>query len=231
MNKIRTAGIRMDGVIEQLEPLLIDHIKDKNEYVLLEIGFASGQSHRAFHDIIKENIKTNNWITFGLDLTNSLDVNFNNINKLFANEELIVNRENGDFETLSKLHTEKYHSVLVLRPLETVRDWIKNIDDNSLDFCVIDADHSEIEVTKDFLAIENKMKSGSIVAFHDSCPASQGTDRQSHGDFINVRKAMDKLGLLNDARAGFKLFKELLGTRTTLNDENGGNGMILIQKL
>lgn len=229
-------GIRTSGLEEQIEKILIEHIKNKEDYLFLEIGAATMVSHRAIRDIISENIKTNNWLVISLDILGSDDVNFNKINQIFTDKELIINKEQGDDDTLSKLHTEKYHSLLVLRELATVRDWIKNIDDVSLNLCLIDGNHMKEQVILDFLAVENKIKSGGLLMFHDSGVSETGTDYQgkdSSGNdcYIDVRGALEELGLLNDSRAGWKIETQILGTRALNHDENGGNSMLIARKL
>jgi hypothetical protein len=230
MNKNRAWGIRTEGLEVELENIISNHVRNKEEYIFLEIGVATAVTHRAIRDIISENIKTHSWLTIGLDLIGSADVNFAKINQIFKPEELLINNSGNDEKFLESFATEKYNSVLVLR--EDPRAWVDNISPDSLDLVIIDACHGSKCVMNDFKAIEKKVKSGGIVMFHDSGVEETGTDWQGHcGEYINVRGALDKLGLINEVRAGWKLIKEVSGTRKLNKDENGGNSMAIFEKL
>lgn len=223
-NKIRLVGLRMDGIMEQLEPLLIEHIKDKKEYMYLEIGVAHCYTFRSITDIIKENIKVNEWLTMGLDLANSLDVNFKMIDQIFSKEELLISRKPGEVNLSSN-----DHSVLVLR--DNPREWINTINNDVLDLVFIDANHSLENSKNDFLAIEDKVKSGALVMFHDSGLEEVGTDCQGGNEYINVYGALKELGLLDNSRKGWELIKNIDGTRKLNNDPNGSNSMSIFRKI
>lgn len=227
MNK--SFGIRTNGTEQELENLIKDHVKNKETYTFLEIGFAAGQSHRAIRDIIKENISTNNWLTFGLDIKGSADLNFDKINSLFNNQDLLINENNKDKDIEELLGKNNYHSVLVLR--EDPRKWTETVDNEYFDLILIDGAHGYNDVYKDFKSIEYKLKKNGLLLFHDYCERSQGTDRQWDGDFINVRKACKDLGLIDNKLNGWEFVKEILGTRTTENNDNGGNGFGVFRKL
>ena len=229
INKNKVFGIRTQGLEKELEEIISNHVKDKLEYTFLEIGVATALSHRAIRDIISENIKTNDYLTLGLDILNSPDVNFDKINKIFTPDELLINNKQGDEDFLNKLESGEYHSILVLR--ENPREWIKNITDNELDLVWIDSCHCYDCCKGDFLAIEHKVKSGALIIFHDATIDCQDTDTQIHGGGIAVRKAIEDLSLLYNKRPGFELVKEIFGTRTTLGDSNGGNGAIIVKKI
>ena len=227
----RKFGIRWDGLEQTFEDILKNHLKDKRDYVFLEIGFAHGATHLAVRDIIAENIESGAWLTIGLDLLNSADVNFKQINQLFWQEnDLLVNRFQGEKEIQDKLTTGNYHSILVLR--DDPRGWIKQLSDNSLDFVFIDGCHGKKCVMEDFIAIEPKVKPNGLVAFHDCGDEETGTDWQSHcNEYINVKNAIIELGLFDKKRPGWKIFTELSGTRKINKDPNGGNSLAIFQKL
>ena len=226
----KTFGIRCEGLELELENIISNHVKNKEEYTYLEVGVASCVSFRAVYNIIKENIKSNNWLCIGLDMLGSPNVNFKEIPKSFSNDELLVVNEypSGDFEPL--LGSGKYHAVLNLK--SDPRPWIDRIDNNSLDLVILDACHGSNCLIADFKAIENKLKPGGILMTHDCGVEETGTDWQEHcGEYINVRGGLNKLGLLSDIRTGWKLIKEIPGTRKLNNDPNGGNSMAVFEKL
>ena len=225
----KTFGIRFQGLEEPLEAILKEHIKNKDEYVYFEIGVASMVTHRAIRDIIQENIKVNEWATIGLDVLGSLDVNFNKINEIFKSDELFVNDKPIDIP--ENFGDGNLHSVLVLRP--NPREWIKNVDDNALDLVFCDGCHGKACVIADFLAVENKIKSGGYFMAHDCGLEESGTDWQGHcGENINVRNALIELNLLDKTtRPGWEFVVELAGTRKTNKDENGGNSLVIFKKL
>lgn len=95
------------------------------------------------------------------------------------------------------------------------------------DFIFIDACHGAPCVTRDFLAAEPKVKKGGIVCFHDTDPNCQGQHMQEHcGTGIDVRRAVEELGLLNNTRPGWKFLNETWGDKT-----KGGHGAMWIQKV
>ena len=59
-----------------------------------------------------------------------------------------------------------------------------------------------------------------LVFFHDIGTEETGTDPQAGGGFIEVRPAVEKLGLFNGSRKGWKFLKELSGSRKWGGDGN-----------
>lgn len=80
------------------------------------------------------------------------------------------------------------------------------------DFIFIDACHGAPCATRDFLLAEKKIKSGGIIAFHDTDPNCQGHHHQEHcGTGIDVRRAVEELGLLDNSRPGWMKLGETAG--------------------
>lgn len=95
--------------------------------------------------------------------------------------------------------------------------------------CVfIDANHSKMAVIEDFLAVESKVANGGYVMFHDAGVLEQGSDPQPNGKGIDVRAALQDLGLLDNKREGWKFVREIEGSR-----KNGGwgNNIVVIEKI
>jgi len=70
---------------------------------------------------------------------------------------------------------------------------------------LIDACHGKPCVMADFLAVEPHVTEGGIVMFHDAGRKEQGVDLQPHcNQPINVRAAIDELGLWTNERQGWE---------------------------
>lgn len=97
--------------------------------------------------------------------------------------------------------------------LKDADEFLKNDWWGDVHFCFIDALHCECHVTSNFTNVEYFIYPEGIVAFHDCGPAEQGMDRQHDDHFIEVRQAIQKLGLWDGSRSGWKFLKESIGTR------------------
>lgn len=220
----------MEGSWNQVAPIISEYVKNKSQFVYLEIGVAHCFTLRNSYDIIKNNIKTNDWICLGLDLEGSLDVNFKQISEAFNNQELVISTNENSENVLQKISSGKYHAGLILR--KNTVDFINKIDENSIDFYFEDSCHGKPCFIKHFLAMEGKIKSGGLFMAHDTGEEETGTDWQPHcNSYIDVRGGLTELGLLNNSRKGWKMIGEFAGTRKTENNPNGGNSIALFQKL
>lgn len=95
-----------------------------------------------------------------------------------------------------------------------------------IDFAFIDGCHGKACAMADFLALEDLIAPRGYVVFHDACKEDQGWSIQPHcNEPINVRAALDDLGLLNFSRPGWQLVEEVHG-----NKSKNGNGMCFFQK-
>lgn len=224
----RQFGMRFDGLGNRIEEILKEYLIDNKEFTYFEIGVGEARTFRTIYDITKENIKHNDWFCFGLDLTNGWSTNLETTNKLFTPEELIIYKEGESAqEATTKLLSDKFHAALILR--DNPREYIKRLDDNSIDISLIDASHGYNSVQADFLAIKDKIKIGGILLFHDFCVLCQGTDWQTvDNDFINVRRALGDLGLMDGKYPNWTFKGEILGSRFQNLD---GNGVGVFQKI
>lgn len=94
-------------------------------------------------------------------------------------------------------------------------------------FIFIDGCHGYPCVTRDFLLAEKKIKLGGVICFHDASPTCQGIHFQEHCQMgIDVRNALDVLGLLANTRPGWKKINETWGDQT-----KGGHGSVFIQRI
>jgi len=94
------------------------------------------------------------------------------------------------------------------------------------DFVFIDGCHGAECVSSDFLGVEKIVHPGSIVVFHDTDHGCQDIHLQPHcGTGIRAREAVEKLGLLDDSRPGWKKLEETSG-----NKDRGGHGCLFVQR-
>jgi len=111
------------------------------------------------------------------------------------------------------------------------------IPDESLHLCFIDSCHCLSCVISDFFLYAPKIKKGAYLAFHDTAAHIKPFKDFQHGDkdnpdaFIAVRKALNKIGLLDDNNSGestIRYYKqqldnwELVFDNADVNDEAGG---------
>jgi len=211
-------GIRTDGIEEGVEHLFIEYLNNNNNnnnFKYYEIGCAGCITLKAITDIVRENIKHNNWIIEGIDLSKESSMNWQEVNSVFSPETLqVFNNGLSNINYLNPPHTR-------LLLWEEPRKYTKSLDVKSLDIILIDGNHNEKNVIEDFLSIEDKTKEDGLVLFHDFSEPEQGTDPQAGGGFIEVREACRKLGLIDNSRKGWTFLKEIKGSRTWGGDGNG----------
>jgi hypothetical protein len=93
-------------------------------------------------------------------------------------------------------------------------------------YIFIDGCHGSPCVTSDFLLAEKIVRVGGIICFHDTDPNCQGHHFQDHCNMsIDVRAALEKLGLLDDSRPGWKKIGETMGKFPE------AHGCVWVQKL
>ncbi len=213
-------GIRMEGVAEQFQVIIIDYVKNlkSDNFRYFEVGVAGALTLNSIYKTVKSNIKISNWRVDGLDLPNgwSLDQGqIDSFKELNVLSDGSLKHSGTDNRTSLFLESDPYK-------------FAADLPDKSIDICFIDADHCTFHVTKDFLAYENKIKNGGLVFFHDSCLWSQNTDPQGCGlGPIGVRQALVNLGLFDNTRSGWNRIGEILGDRCV---GGNGNGMFVSKK-
>jgi hypothetical protein len=205
-------------------------IENQAQFTYLEIGVAEATTLLAVANLLKR--EDMEWKAIGLDILGGPFFN--------PNQFLIEGVRNGlrtkmvalPPNLIPDLDQFDVGVVLAENPRHIAR-FVREI----LDFVLIDGCHGAACVEADFLAIESKVYSGGIVAFHDACAEDQGQHFQQHcGEPINVRQALDLLVevpdavgslILNCTRPGWTLLEEVHGDKTA---NPPGNGMIFFQK-
>lgn len=222
----RQFGIRFDGLEKEVENLIKKYLED-NPYIYnfnyYEIGTAGAFTLRAISDIIKENITHNNWKATGLDLVNGYSLNWGEISQVFNKQTL-------------QIFTNGLSDIVYLKPPNTrlllfdnPREYSKTLPNCSLDIVLVDGNHNEQNVTEDFLSIEDKVKLHGLVLFHDIGDEESGTDPQVGGGFIEVKQAVQKLGLFDGSRPNWEFIKIIPGSRATKTGD--GNSLGVFRKV
>lgn len=220
--KPKKFGIRVDGCELAIESIVKNYLYKSNysEFKYYEIGVAACQTFQSVYEIIKENIKHENWRCDGLDIAESPQIRYTD----FKYPLCIYDKNGCRIYGVTQSPLEKACICIENNPVE----FTKKLIDESIDICLIDAMHCHCHVTQDFLSVESKIKKGGLVIFHDFCPASQGTDHQHDGLYIDVRKATKDLGLFDNTRGGWNYEGEVFGSRYWGGE---GNGIGIFKKL
>lgn len=163
--------------IEKTLSLIMDEFTVETIYTL-EVGIFNGHTSRAINDFI---------LSKGRD----------NFHTTIDNQK--------DFET--KRPFEECHFII-----GNSNEVYNQIPDKSQHFIFIDANHAFPHVVSDFFCYQDKVRTGGYIAFHDTGKHIKPfTGYQLIGDkndpdmHIAVRKALGKIGLLNDEYGGWEL--------------------------
>lgn len=118
------------------------------------------------------------------------------------------------------------------------------LQDQSQHFILIDGDHSYLGVIQDFFAYCDKVKMGGYLCFHDTGKHIQPFKDFQHGDknnpdsYISVRKALHRVGLLDDYFMNYStivFYKQELDNLELIFDEadetNEAGGICVFKKL
>lgn len=162
-----------------------------------ELGVRDGKTSRGIHDYLTNKARVN--FHTGIDNNNDLDtqIPFPGCHMIYGNS------------------SEVYVDIV----------------DNSQHFIFIDANHSYILTMSDFLLYSDKVKPGGYIVFHDcgkQIPPMkdyQGFGSREHPDFyIACRKAVNKLGLLDNNYKGWRLIFD------KADETIDTGGVVVIQK-
>ncbi len=221
-------GIRMNGCEEELEKLLKQHYlafkeKVRWDYNLVEIGTAGATTLKAFYDILLENSwDGDRFRAIGFDLPNGYTFNWKEVHNNLNNGFFYA--QDGLIKDIPIIPTRVPSIILC-----DGRKYMKNHWQFPIHFCLIDGSHCFTCVQLDFQAIERFVAPKGLVIFHDAGLEEQGTDHQDceHGGFIEVRKAIENLGLFDNKRPGWKFLGMIDGNRKSGGE---GNSIAIFEK-
>lgn len=206
MEKIYEWGIAMAGCEEAIKEALIKanesvSVKDAPEFYYIEIGIAEGLTFARVLDFLF----AQDWEFFAdaIDIENGWSLNVDQF----------------------KLNTEAYSDNVSLcldgSPLA-----LTTYEANSICAILIDGDHSKKAVIYDFNEADRIIAKGGVIMFHDSAPEDQrldDTENQKGG--IEVRAALEELGLLDGTNTKYKILTDISGDK-----EKNGRGIFIIQR-
>lgn len=245
MSKKMTLGFNTLGTEECFESMLRKAMLERTTttFGYLEIGVAEGTTLISVADWLKQNLVCD-WQAWGVDLVDGPFFDCKQfLKRSLAHEVSIVfnGRKQPFIDGVCsrgiKVHLLKGERRALVSPKE-------------INFALIDGCHGAPCVEADFLAIEQGMAQGGIVAFHDAGSEDQGIHFQNHcGMPISVRKAMGNLGLLpceaaatdtesfvgfkpsECGRPGWKLIGSVDGDKSPGNPQDNGHGFAFFQRL
>jgi hypothetical protein len=175
----------------------------------LEVGVGGGHTFAPVVRAIRNSANRDNWKALAVDIPDGWSFDKNTI--LEAMPDLDVS--DGPWgDTGASLPGAAAVNSLVVHPRG-----VHGIDLGSwpaIRFAFIDGCHGAPCVKADFEYVEKFTVPGSIVAFHDVNEECQGVHMQPHCKTpIDARRALVDLGLLGDARKGWKLLHEVKEAR------------------
>lgn len=241
MKEKMTLGFNTAGTEEYFESMLRKAMLERTTttFGYLEIGVAEGTTLISVADWLKQNIACD-WQAWGVDIVDGPFFDCKRfLKRSLAHEVSIIfnGRKqpfiDGLFANAIKVHLLKGERRVMVSPKD-------------INFALIDGCHGAPCVEADFLAIEQGIAHGGIVAFHDAGVWDQGIHFQKHcGMPISVQKALVNLGLFggknNDGytfneltdseRPGWKFIGSVDGDKSPGNLEDNGHGFAFFQKL
>ena len=140
-------GLRFSGLEQEIEKIIVNYLSNSynKSFKYVEIGAGTGRTMRGIYDIVKNNIKHDNWKVIGTDFCDGWSLDWNEVNKSFNQDELEIwtNRLSG-WPFLKKLPNAQLW--LDKNPRELLSD---NLWFDDIDICLIDGEHSKQEFIKD----------------------------------------------------------------------------------
>lgn len=187
--------------IETLELTMLHvlyHFTETNNIYTGEIGVYSGDTSRGINEFITKRGKNNGHTAIDNNADKPVEIPFEGCRLIIGNSNEVYNQIND----------EHFHLLF------------------------IDGNHSFPMTVSDFFCYKDKVKLGGFILFHDTGRhIKQFKDYQKIGSdtdpdmYIKCRKALKKIGLLDDKFDGWKLFLD------SADDKDEAGGMTVIRKI
>lgn len=211
-------GYGMQGIEERVLILARAMTKKFDEITYVEIGVGEGPTLTAIACELRDHA-AKKWRAIGVELPNGYSFNRQKVIDFASSRNLKL-----DFVTPNgTMQHPKWDQVTVF--LKDSQTFLTEMWADTIQFALIDGCHGRPCVIQDFLAVEAFMSKGGLVMFHD-----YGTDQIGHYQphcptGLDVRGAVQELGLTNGRRKGWAFRGELIA-----NKPAGGWDMGVFQK-
>jgi len=200
--KTRAFGYSMGGSEAAIEERINRVIERFGRLDYVEIGIGEGQTLLTVSQIAEESGR--DWIVVGIDLMHGRHFQPHRFLNHLESAVVIANRP-------CKIYDKSISVWLSGSPYS-----VKFIP-FPVGYALIDGCHCRECAIRDFLAIEEKVRVGGLVAFHDAGVSDQNEEPQClPGRGIRVREALSQLGLLDGLRPGWRFDHEQPAERTTM---------------
>ena len=166
----------------------------KDPYIYFEIGIGNGDTMEAARQWLSG--RELPYFIVGVDLPD-----YSGTVRNLGWHQIFMNGKTEEVHPMNVSYTGSEHFLS--------KSWLE------ANFIFIDGCHGSPCAKRDFLLAEKKIKDGGVICFHDTDPNCQGQHFQEHCNMgIDVRKALEDLGLLDDRRPGWTKLFETSGDRT-----------------
>ena len=173
----------------------------------LEVGVAAGQTFAPAVKEIRESTNRDNWRALAIDVPAGWSFNKDMVTSTIKDLQVW---EGGDASVNTPDPADPPSTILVVAD-----GGVRAVDLGAfpaIRFAFIDGCHGAPCVKADFEYVEKFCVPGSIVAFHDVNKECQGIHMQPHCKTpIDVRKALQQLGLLGGGRPRWRILHEVTG--------------------
>jgi len=199
-------GFGMGGMETRLE-MIAKGVADRFDQVTyLEIGVGEGATLTAIATILRDTGKK--WRAVGIELPNGYSFSR-------GKTEHIAKIRGLDLDFVSPNGTMQrppWDRVTVY--LKDSQTFLTEMWQEPLQFALIDGCHGRSCVRLDFLGIEAWMEPGGVAMFHDYSPEQTGQYQPHCPNGIEVRAAVNDLGLIGGKRKGWRMTEVLTADRT-----------------
>jgi len=210
-------GFGMQGIEERVLTVVRAVAVKFGEVTYVEIGVGEGPTLTAIACELRDHAKK--WRAIGIELPNGYSFNQQKVINFAEERKLALDfiKPNGNIQR------PRWDQVTVY--LKDSQSFLTELWGDPIHLALIDACHGKPCVIQDFLAVEAFLVKGGLVMFHD-----YGFDQVGHYQphcvtGLDVRGAVQDLGLLSGKRKGWVFREELIANRAA-----GGWDMGIFQK-
>jgi len=210
-------GFGMQGMEERILTIARAIAAKFGEVTYVEIGVGQGPTLTAIASTLRDHAEK--WRAIGVELPNGYSFDRQKVMEFARDRHLPLNfvTPNGSIQH------PRWNQVSVF--LKDSQSFLTEMWQEPIQLALIDGCHGRPCVIQDFLAVEVFMVKGGLVMFHDFGQDQIGHYQPHCVTGLDVRGAVQDLGLLNGKREGWVFREEL-----TANKAVGGWDMGIFQK-